>query len=152
MKPEDWDDDEDGKWESPKINNPRCVEAPGCGEWSPPTKRNPLYKGKWKAPFIKNPDYKGVWKPQEIPNKEYFELEKLHLEPIGAIGIEIWTMNDGILFDNVLVTHDEIVAAAFRNSTWKPKWDVEKAKEAIENEEKSIESISKGPSNFKVNQ
>ena len=37
-KPEDWDDEEDGEWEAPRIANPKCKEAPGCGEWKRPTK------------------------------------------------------------------------------------------------------------------
>lgn len=38
VKPEDWDEDEDGEWEPPKIANPACKDAPGCGEWKRPTK------------------------------------------------------------------------------------------------------------------
>ena len=38
-KPEDWDDEEDGDWEAPRIINPKCEKAPGCGEWKRPTKR-----------------------------------------------------------------------------------------------------------------
>ncbi|KAG0525594.1 hypothetical protein BDA96_06G069500 [Sorghum bicolor] len=106
-KPEDWDDEEDGEWEAPKIDNPKCEEAPGCGEWKRPMKQNPAYKGKWHAPMIDNPNYKGIWKPQEIPNPEYFELDKPDFDPIAAIGIEIWTMQDGILFDNILIADDE---------------------------------------------
>ncbi len=132
VKPEDWDDEEDGEWEPPKISNPKCEEAPGCGEWTRPTKKNPAYKGKWRAPLIDNPEYQGIWAPQQIPNPEYFELEKPNLEPIAAIGIEIWTMQDGILFDNVLVSHDEAVATEYREKTWKPKFDAEKEKEAAE--------------------
>ncbi|CAM6039701.1 unnamed protein product [Sphagnum compactum] len=132
VKPEDWDDEEDGEWEPPKIINPKCEEAPGCGEWTRPTKKNPAYKGKWKAPFIDNPAYQGIWAPKQIPNPEYFVLEKPNLEPIAAIGIEIWTMQDGILFDNILVAHDEAVATKYRETTWKPKFDVEKEKEAAE--------------------
>ncbi len=132
VKPEDWDDEEDGEWEPPKIINPKCEEAPGCGEWTRPTKKNPAYKGKWKAPFIDNPAYQGIWAPKQIPNPEYFVLDKPNLEPIAAIGIEIWTMQDGILFDNILVAHDEAVAAEYRETTWKPKFDVEKEKEAAE--------------------
>ena len=37
-KPEDWDDEEDGDWEAPRIINPKCEKAPGCGEWKRPTK------------------------------------------------------------------------------------------------------------------
>ncbi|GAA0145727.1 chaperone [Lithospermum erythrorhizon] len=131
-KPEDWDDEEDGEWEAPKIDNPKCEEAPGCGEWKRPMKPNPSYKGKWHAPMIENPNYKGIWKPQEIPNPAYFELEKPNYEPIAAIGIEIWTMQDGILFDNVLIATDEKVAESYRNDAWKPKFLAEEEKQKAE--------------------
>jgi calnexin len=131
-KPEDWDDEEDGEWEAPKIDNPKCEEAPGCGEWKKPMKQNPAYKGKWHAPMIDNPSYKGIWKPQEIPNPEYFELDKPDFDPIAAIGIEIWTMQDGILFDNILIADDEKVATSILEKTWKPKFDVEKEKQKAE--------------------
>jgi calnexin len=131
-KPEDWDDDEDGEWEAPKIDNPKCEEAPGCGEWKKPMKSNPAYKGKWHAPLIDNPNYKGIWKPQEIPNPEYFELDKPDFDPIAAVGIEIWTMQDGILFDNILIADDEKVANSILEKTWKPKFQVEKEKEKAE--------------------
>ncbi|KAL6319588.1 hypothetical protein AAG906_014264 [Vitis piasezkii] len=113
-KPEDWDDEEDGEWEAPKIDNPKCEIAPGCGEWKKPLKRNPAYKGKWHAPLIDNPNYKGIWKPQQIPNPDYFELDHPDIEPVAAIGIEIWTMQDGILFDNILITSDEKTAESYR--------------------------------------
>ncbi|XP_062099388.1 calnexin homolog [Humulus lupulus] len=131
-KPEDWVDEEDGEWEAPKIDNPKCETAPGCGEWKKPMKKNPAYKGKWDAPLIDNPNYKGIWKPQEIPNPDYFEIEKPDFEPIAAIGIEIWTMQDGILFDNILIAADEKVAESYRQSAWKPKFEVEKEKQEAE--------------------
>jgi len=40
------------------VANPKCENAPGCGEWSRPTIKNPKYKGKWVRPTIDNPDYK----------------------------------------------------------------------------------------------
>ncbi|KAJ6977919.1 hypothetical protein NC653_029730 [Populus alba x Populus x berolinensis] len=131
-KPEDWDEEEDGEWEAPKTDNPKCEEAPGCGEWKKPMKRNPAYKGKWHAPLIDNPNYKGIWKPQDIPNPNYFELDQPDFEPIAAVGIEIWTMQDGILFDNILVAKDEKAAASIRDTTWKPKFDAEKEKQKAE--------------------
>ncbi|XP_010523385.1 PREDICTED: calnexin homolog 1-like [Tarenaya hassleriana] len=134
-KPEDWDDEEDGEWEAPKITNPKCEAAPGCGEWKRPMKRNPEYKGKWSAPFIDNPAYKGIWKPREIPNPNYFELDRPDFEPIAAIGIEIWTMQDGVLFDNILIAKDEKVAETYRQTGWKPKFDVEKEKQKAEEED-----------------
>lgn len=57
-QPEDWDEEEDGEWEPPKITNPKCEAAPGCGEWERPTKINPAYKGTWYPPMIDNPEYK----------------------------------------------------------------------------------------------
>ncbi|KAM7471595.1 hypothetical protein LguiA_009778 [Lonicera macranthoides] len=143
-KPEDWDDDEDGLWEAPKIDNPKCESAPGCGEWKRPMKRNPAYKGKWHAPLIDNPNYKGIWKPQQIPNPSYFELEKPDFEPIAAIGIEIWTMQDGILFDNILIESDEKVAESYRDTKWKPKFEVEKEKLKAEEEASSLSEGLKG--------
>lgn len=51
------DDEEDGEWEAPQINNPKC-KAVGCGEWKPQIIQNPAYKGKWTPPLIANPKYK----------------------------------------------------------------------------------------------
>ncbi|CAN6464564.1 unnamed protein product [Victoria cruziana] len=144
-KPEDWDDEEDGEWEAPKIDNPKCSEAPGCGEWKRPMKRNPAYKGKWHAPVIDNPNYKGIWKPQQIPNPDFFELEKPNFEPIAAIGIEIWTMQDGILFDNILIASDEKAAEAYREKAWKPKYEAEKEKEKADED---VVGLPKGLASF----
>ncbi|KAM0934782.1 putative calreticulin/calnexin, concanavalin A-like lectin/glucanase domain superfamily [Dioscorea sansibarensis] len=144
-KPEDWDDEEDGEWEAPKIDNPKCDAAPGCGEWKRPTKRNPAYKGKWHAPMVDNPNYKGIWKPQQISNPDYFELDKPDFEPIAAIGIEIWTMQDGILFDNILVASDEKVAESYRDKTWLPKYILEKEKQKAED---AAAGLGDGSSSF----
>ncbi|XP_071703419.1 calnexin homolog [Rutidosis leptorrhynchoides] len=141
VKPEDWDDEEDGEWEAPKIDNPKCESAPGCGEWRRPNKRNPAYKGKWSAPLIDNPAYKGIWKPREIPNPNYFELDTPNFEPIAAIGIEIWTMQDGILFDNVLIASDEKTASSIRETTWKPKFKVEEEKQKAEEQSAGFEGL-----------
>ncbi|KAJ4720369.1 Calnexin-like [Melia azedarach] len=127
-KPEDWHDEEDGEWEPPTVVNPKCATAPGCGKWKRPMSRNLDYKGKWQPPLIENPNYKGAWKPKHIPNPHYFEVHEPDFEPIAAIGIEIWTMQDGILFDNILIATDEKVADLYRETTWKPKFDLEKAK------------------------
>ncbi|KAK8962877.1 hypothetical protein KSP40_PGU004498 [Platanthera guangdongensis] len=133
-KPEDWDEEEDGEWEAPKIDNPKCAATPGCGEWKRPMKRNPSYKGKWYAPLIDNPSYNGIWKPRVIPNPIYFELEKPAFEPIAAIGIEIWTMQAGILFDNILIANNEKVAESYRDKTSKRKYKLEKEKEKATDE------------------
>ncbi|KAJ6417983.1 hypothetical protein OIU84_001381 [Salix udensis] len=74
----------------------------------------------------------GEEKKKEIPNPNYFELDQPDFEPIAAVGIEIWTMQDGILFDNVLIAKDEKFAASIRDTTWKPKFDAEKEKQKAE--------------------
>ncbi|KAI6031360.1 Calreticulin family-domain-containing protein [Pisolithus microcarpus] len=97
-KPEEWDDEEDGDWVAPLVHNPACDAAPGCGEWKRPYKANPKYKGKWYAPMIDNPEYKGEWKPRlSNPVK--------NLDKIGGVGVELWTMTEDILFNNIYVGH-----------------------------------------------
>jgi len=123
--PDDWDADEDGEWEAPLIPNPDC-KAHGCGEWKAPTISNPAYKGKWYAPKIDNPDYKGVWAPAKIANPDYFEDSTPYaMAPIGGIGIELWTMQDGILFDNILIADTPAVASGLAAKTF----DMRKAAE-----------------------
>ncbi|KAK2065906.1 calreticulin family protein [Colletotrichum caudatum] len=122
QKPEDWDDEEDGDWVAPTVPNPKCAEASGCGPWTKPMKKNPDYKGKWTAPYIDNPAYKGVWAPRKIKNPDYFEDKTpANFEPMGAIGFEIWTMQNDILFDNIYIGHSVEDAAKLAEETFKEK-------------------------------
>lgn len=131
VKPEDWDDEEDGDWIAPTIANPKCVELSGCGPWKKPTVPNPEYKGKWRAPLIDNPAYKGVWEPRKISNPDYYEdMTPSNFEPMGAIGIELWTMNNNILFDNIYIGHSVEEAEKLRKSTWDIKNKIELEEEA----------------------
>jgi calreticulin len=85
-KPGDWDDDLDGKWTAPLIDNPE-------------------YKGEWKAKQIDNPAYKGAWVHPQIDNPEFKEDDTIADFPsIGAIGVEVWQVKSGTVFDNLLVT------------------------------------------------
>jgi hypothetical protein len=131
-KPEEWDDEEDGDWIAPTIRNPACDEAPGCGEWKRPYKANPKYKGKWYAPMIDNPAYKGEWAPRKISNPAFFEdVEPVkHLNNIGGVGIELWTMTEDILFDNIYVGHSVEDAEKLRAETWGVKHALEEAAKA----------------------
>jgi calnexin len=52
------------------------------------------------------------------------------LAPIGAVGFELWTMDDGVLFDNVLIGRSEAEAAAFAASTWAVRHAAEVAAKA----------------------
>jgi len=99
-KPEDWDDESDGKWEAPMIDNPD-------------------FKGEWKPKRIANPEFKGKWTHPEIPNPEYVEDNKLYAyDDIGAVGIEIWTVKSGTIFDNIIVADDVSDAEALMESTY----------------------------------
>lgn len=108
-KPEDWNDEEDGEWEAPLIPNPDYK-----GDWKPKRIKNPGYKGKWKAPLIANPEY--VDKP-----------EAYKLPVLNYVGIEIWQVKAGTIFDNILVTDDLDYAMKFAEETWGQMKDAEKA-------------------------
>ncbi|KAH3665743.1 hypothetical protein OGAPHI_003931 [Ogataea philodendri] len=125
VKPEYWDDEEDGEWLAPKIPNPFCEEH-GCGPWTAPKIRNPEYKGKWTPELIENPAYIGPWAPRKIANPEYYEdPTPSNLEPIGALGFELWTMTDSILFDNIYLGHSIEEAEFIGNKTFVPKVEIE---------------------------
>merc|ERR1712002_922397 len=106
-KPEDWDDEEDGEWEPPMINNPEYK-----GEWKPKQIDNPAYKGEWVHPEIDNPDY--------APDDTLYKFDD-----IGHVGFEIWQVKSGTIFDNILVTDDVSEAEAFAKETF----DVTKGEE-----------------------
>jgi len=86
--PEDWDEDMDGEWEAPMINNPD-------------------FKGEWKAATIDNPDYKGPWVHPLIANPDYVADDNLYsYESFGAIGLDLWQVKSGSVFDNFLISDD----------------------------------------------
>ncbi|KAJ1826973.1 hypothetical protein LPJ56_001909 [Coemansia sp. RSA 2599] len=116
-KPEDWDDDMDGDWEAPVIANPE-------------------YKGEWKPRQIPNPEYKGEWSAPLIDNPEYEEDEDLAVFNIGYVGIDIWTVKSGTIFDNILITDDIDYASEFGNKTWADYMEAEiSAKKEVDNAE-----------------
>merc|ERR1719183_721047 len=98
-KPEDWDDEMDGEWEAPQIDNPE-------------------FKGEFKAKRIDNPEYKGVWVHDQVANPDYVDDKELYaFEDFGAIGIDIWQVKSGSVFDDILISDDvadaEAAVAAF---------------------------------------
>jgi len=140
-KPIDWNDDTDGEWEAPLIDNPKCARG-NCGPWKQPVIPNPAYKGKWSPRLIDNPAYKGEWKPRKIPNPDWFEdLEPHKLSPIGALGIENWTMDEDIEFDNIYIGYNPEAAYAWAEKTWRKKHDVERANEAQKTSTSTAEGI-----------
>ena len=98
-QPEDWDTDEDGEWEAPMIDNPE-------------------YKGEWKAPMIDNPDYKGEWVHPVIANAEYKPETYAKYASLTTVGFELWTVNKGSIFDNILVTDDVEYAKEMAKKTF----------------------------------
>jgi Calreticulin family len=92
-----------------------------------PYKLNPAYKGKWVAPLVDNPEYKGAWLPRKIPNPGYFKDDTpvKSLSKIGGVGIELWTMTEDILFDNIYVGHSVEDAQKFAKETFEVKKPLE---------------------------
>jgi len=106
-KPEDWDDEMDGEWEPPQIDNPD-------------------YKGDWSPKQIDNPSYKGQWVHPEIDNPEYTSDTDLYKRgDVCAVGLDLWQVKSGTIFDNILVT-DDIEYAKSANSGLKDRQDGEK--------------------------
>ncbi|KAM1354250.1 hypothetical protein ACFX2H_033624 [Malus domestica] len=101
-KPEEWDDEENGLWKAPKIPNP-------------------AYKGPWRPKKIKNPNYKGKWKIPWIDNPEFEDDPDLYvLKPINYVGVEVWQVKAGSVFDNILICDDpdyakQVVEQVFAN-------------------------------------
>ncbi|KAF7012135.1 hypothetical protein CFC21_026360 [Triticum aestivum] len=124
-KPEDWDDEEDGEWTAPTIPNPEYK-----GPWKQKKIKNPNYQGKWKAPMIANPDFK------DDPYIYAFNSLKY-------IGIELWQVKSGTLFDNILITDDAALAKTFAEETWAKHKEAEKAAFDAAEKKKEEEDASK---------
>lgn len=121
-EPEEWDEEEDGEWMAPQVENPECVHAPGCGPWHAPKIPNPAYKGVWKPRRVPNPEYKGEWAPRRIPNPRYYESAGIsELSSIAGVALEIWTMQAGISFDNVVLTNANDKAVHVLAAAWRAK-------------------------------
>jgi len=120
-RPSDWDSDLDGEWEAPLIENPEYK-----GEWRAPRIPNPAYKGEWVHPLIANPEYKDDQTIAKFPSNKY-------------VGIEIWQVKAGTIFDNFLVTDDIETAKAWAEKTLKTQLG-EKAAQQKEREEKEKEA------------
>jgi len=78
------------------------------GEWEAPMIHNPEYKGEWRAKQIDNPAYKGEWVHPMIDNPDWVDDDTIYSYPSHAyVGIEIWQVKAGTIFDNILVTDSE---------------------------------------------
>jgi len=119
-KPDDWDDDMDGDWEAPMIDNPDYK-----GEWAPKKMKNPAYKGKWVHPEIDNPDY--------APDNEIYAFDDF-----GRVGLDLWQVKSGTVFGNFLMSDDPAEASAAAEKILE-KMKEEKAAKEAEDEAKKAE-------------
>merc|ERR1712176_1332639 len=119
-KPDDWDDEEDGEWEAPMIDNPE-------------------YKGDWYGKRISNPAYKGFWEAKKIANPEFVDDNAIYkYADFGFLGFDLWQVKGGTIFDNIIVCDDVAEADSFAKK-WKTLSDVEKAKKKEEDDAKKAE-------------
>ncbi|MED6208350.1 Calreticulin-3 [Stylosanthes scabra] len=141
-KPKDWDereyieDPDDVKPEGydsipAEIPDPNAKE-PICLRFNLPVKqkiKNPNYKGKWKTPWIDNPEFED-------------DPDLYVLKPIKYVGIEVWQVKGGSVFDNVLIGDDpdyarQVVDEVFSNREIEKEAfeEAEKVRKAREEEE-----------------
>ncbi|XP_055682941.1 calreticulin [Lutzomyia longipalpis] len=144
-KPEDWDKPE--HIPDPDATKPDDWDEEMDGEWEPPMIDNPEYKGEWAPKQIDNPNYKGVWKHPEIDNPEYTPDENLYLrEEVCAVGLDLWQVKSGTIFDNFLITDDLTYAAEAAETVKKTQAGEKKQKEEQDEEErKKVEAEAKAP-------
>ena len=68
----------------------------------------------------------GKWQARQIANPNYFDdPHPYRLTPIGALTLELWSMVDGIVFDNFLLTSEQSVAKKYADRLWSPKFVLE---------------------------
>merc|ERR1712110_611233 len=123
-QPEDWDEEEDGEWEAPMIDNP-------------------AFKGEWMVKRISNPAYKGIWEAKKIDNPEYVDDDKIYkYDDFGFIGLDLWQVKGGTIFDNFIITDDKAEADNFAKM-WKELSEHEKAEKKKEDDSKKTEDKKK---------
>ncbi|XP_023390325.1 calreticulin-3 isoform X2 [Pteropus vampyrus] len=118
----DWEQDEEDKpqdWEKHFLD----ASANKPSDW------NSELDGDWQAPMLQKPPYqdglkpegidKDVWLHQKMKNTNYLtEYDLSEFENIGAIGLELWQVRSGTIFDNFLITDSEEYAENFGKATW----------------------------------
>merc|ERR1711907_183547 len=138
-KPEDWVDEEmmddpedkkpDGYDDIPaKLADPKATKP---DDWDDES------DGTWEAPMIDNPDYNGPWSAKLIANPKYAPDDKLYkYDKFSTVGIDVWQVKSGTIFDNILITDDVAYAKEHAEKTWKAQKDGEKAAKEKADEEK----------------
>jgi len=114
-KPDDWV--EDRHIPDPSAKPPPDWDEEIDGEWMRPMMDNPNYKGHWERHRIFNPQYDGFWEPKKILNPKFVDDDELYKYNFGWIGFDLWQVNAGSIFDDIIITDDKAEADAFV-----PKW------------------------------
>jgi len=111
VMPDDWDEEDDGEWEPPMVDNPEFT-----GPWSPNMIPNPDYVGEWEHPMIDNPDY-------ETDDEMYAVCPQ---DGCTHLGFELWQVKAGTIFDDIIVTDSLEEAQKFAEETFFTKKDAER--------------------------
>merc|ERR1712146_467196 len=80
--------------------------------------------------------YKDEFKAKQVHNPAYVEDGQLHaFDSISRVSFELWTVNNGTIFDNIVVCDNLAYAKSFAEKTWgrtrkeeaaaKAKWEKE---------------------------
>ncbi|KAF0688436.1 Aste57867_19952 [Aphanomyces stellatus] len=137
FKPPEWNEDAPRTIPNPNIEKPDDWDEAEKGPWRQPMMTNPEYRGKWVAPMIENPDYEGEWEPRKIPNPDYFDdPHPARMDPIGAVALEVWTMEEGVQIDNLWFGHNLVEAKKFARATTLKKQKAEVMAHQMEAEPK----------------
>ncbi|ELK31072.1 Calreticulin [Myotis davidii] len=90
--------------------------------------------------YIDNLDYKGTWIHPEIDNPEYsFPDSSIYAyENLAILGLDLWQVKSGTIFDNFLITNDEAYAEEFGNETWGVTKAAEKQMKYKQDEEQRL--------------
>ncbi|XP_008052004.1 calreticulin-3 [Carlito syrichta] len=138
-EPKDWEQAEEDKaqdWEKRFLD----TSASKPSDW------NHELDGDWQAPLLQKPPYQGGLKPEGIPRDVWLHerLGRAHsllhydlaeFEDIGAIGLELWQVRSGTIFDNFLITDDEEYAENFGKATWGQTKGPEREMDAVQTRE-----------------
>ncbi|XP_053157385.1 calreticulin-3 isoform X1 [Hemicordylus capensis] len=133
-KPEDWDVSEyivDNSAEKP----PDWDEAKR-GSWQAPLLKNPLYRGEWRPRKMANPSFQGPWPHPQVENPEHLPDPSISVyQNISVLGLDLWQVRSGTIFDNFLITDDEEFAEEFGDETWGETKDPEQEMSQKQTEE-----------------
>ncbi|KAM5237940.1 calreticulin-3 [Ctenodactylus gundi] len=83
----------------------------------------------WPAPLLQKPPYqeglmpegidRDLWLHQKMSSAQpLLPYDLAEFENIGALGLELWQVRSGTIFDNFLLTDDEEYAENFGKATW----------------------------------